>query len=409
MTWERKPLEEVADFCLGKMLDQDKNRGDLLPYLANVNVRWGEFDLDSLRQMRFELREIDRYGLKYGDIVMCEGGEPGRCAIWKDQVPGMMIQKALHRIRPHACLDYRFLFYSFLRKGRSDGLAGLFTGATIKHLPREKLAKVQIEIPPMATQQRIGDVLSAYDDLIENNRRRIALLEDAARMLYREWFVHFRFPGHEHIKRVDDLPEGWSMETLSDLCRVGDGIQTGPFGSQLHQADYSEFGVPVVMPKDLIGFRIECDSVARIPETLADKLGRHRMEVGDTVYGRRGDIGRRGFIARRQAGWFCGTGCLRIRPDPDRIEPRFLFETLGSPQTAGFISNQAKGSTMPNLSAGALKNVPILCPPANLQRLFAEALDPIVELVETLHDQNGNLTQARDLLLPRLMNGEIAV
>jgi type I restriction enzyme, S subunit len=91
-------------------------------------VRWGEFDLENLREMRFEHDEMDRYGLKYGDIVMCEGGEPGRCAIWKEPVPGMMIQKALHRIRPHDCLDHRFLFYSFLHKGKIGSFAPLFTG-----------------------------------------------------------------------------------------------------------------------------------------------------------------------------------------------------------------------------------------------------------------------------------------
>ena len=117
MKWETRKLEAVADFCLGKMLDQKKNRGELLPYLANVNVRWGEFDLDDLREMRFEQHEHERYGLKYGDIVMCEGGEPGRCAIWKDQFPGMMIQKALHRIRPREGLRPEFLFYFFLYKG----------------------------------------------------------------------------------------------------------------------------------------------------------------------------------------------------------------------------------------------------------------------------------------------------
>jgi type I restriction enzyme, S subunit len=108
--WVTKRLDAVADFCLGKMLDEKKNRGEFLLYLANINVRWGAFDLDNLRQMRFEPHEMDRYGLRYGDIVMCEGGEPGRCAIWKDQRSGMMIQKALHRIRPHGCLDHRFLF-----------------------------------------------------------------------------------------------------------------------------------------------------------------------------------------------------------------------------------------------------------------------------------------------------------
>jgi len=118
-TWKRKPLDAVADFCPGKMLDQKKNRGDLLPYLANVNVRWGEFDLKDIREMRFEHRELERFGLKYGDIVMCEGGEPGRCAVWKEQIPGMMFQKALHRIRPRECLNKEFLFYLPLHRGRT--------------------------------------------------------------------------------------------------------------------------------------------------------------------------------------------------------------------------------------------------------------------------------------------------
>ena len=208
MSWEKKPLEVVADFCLGKMLDQKKNKGELLPYLANVNVRWGSFDLDDLREMRFEHHELDRYGLKSGDIVMCEGGEPGRCALWKGQKPGMMIQKALHRIRPYNCLLSEFLFYYLLYIGRTGHLAPLFTGATIKHLPREKLAKVEVMVPPHGVQNRIASVLSAYDDLIENNRRRIQLLEQAARLLYKEWFVRLRFPGHEHVKVKDGVPEG---------------------------------------------------------------------------------------------------------------------------------------------------------------------------------------------------------
>lgn len=404
-----KPLAAVADFCLGKMLDEKKNRGELLPYLANVNVRWGEFEMERLREMRFEHNEMERYGLRHGDIVMCEGGEPGRCAVWKDQVPGMMIQKALHRIRPHDCLDSSFLYYCFLYLGRRGAFAQLFTGATIKHLPREKLAKVEIAFPGLGEQRRITGILSAYDDLIENNRRRMALLEDAARQLYREWFVRLRFPGHEHTRITNGLPEGWERKPLANLCVKESGVQTGPFGSQLHQSDYTSEGIPVVMPKDLIGFRITVESTARIPMDLADKLGRHRMRDGDTIYGRRGDIGRRAFIGKRQVGWICGTGCLRIRPETQAINPRFLFDTLGSPDTSGIIVNRAKGVTMPNLNATVLQSVPILVPARRLQDHYAEQIEPLAEMIELLDEQAQKLRAARDLLLPRLMNGEIAV
>ena len=103
-------LGDIADLSLGKMLDAVKNRGQPREYLSNIDVRWGSFDLDHLKQMRFEDCELEKFGLRLGDIVMCEGGEPGRCAIWKNERPGMMIQKALHRIRPHDSVCGEYLF-----------------------------------------------------------------------------------------------------------------------------------------------------------------------------------------------------------------------------------------------------------------------------------------------------------
>jgi len=164
--WEKKPLSEIADFRLGKMLDQKKNRGELKPYLANVNVRWGGFELSDLREMRFEPRELERFGLKSGDIVMCEGGEPGRCSLWRDEIPGMMIQKALHRIRPKKGIDYRYLYHNLFHKARHGHLATLFTGATIKHLPREKLALVEIEIPPASLMKLFVEQVSPIETQI---------------------------------------------------------------------------------------------------------------------------------------------------------------------------------------------------------------------------------------------------
>ncbi len=127
----------------------------------------------------------------------------------------------------------------------------------------------------------------------------MALLEEAARQLYREWFVRLRFPGHEHTRIANGVPEGWQSDKRF-ACRRWN--PHWPFGSQTSSTDYTEEGVPVVMPKDIISFRICVDDIARIPESLADSLARHRMQEGDVVYGRRGDIGRRGFIFSA-AGW----------------------------------------------------------------------------------------------------------
>ena len=139
MKWEKVRLGDVTDSCLGKMLDKEKNRGEYQLYLSNKDVRWGSFDLEHLDLMKFEEHEEERYGVRYGDLIVCEGGEPGRCAIWKDQIPNMKIQKALHRVRVHEGLDYRFLYYWFLWAGKRGELQQYFTGATIKHMPGDKL------------------------------------------------------------------------------------------------------------------------------------------------------------------------------------------------------------------------------------------------------------------------------
>ena len=200
------------------MLDKNKNKGTFQPYLANLNVRWGSFDLDNLSLMKFKPEEEERYGLQYGDLIVCEGGEPGRCAIWKNQIPNMKIQKALHRIRCHENVDYRFLFYWFLLAGKRGELKQYYTGATINHMPGDKLKTIEISLPPLVTQQKIASILSAYDDLIENNRKQIKLLEEAAQRLYKEWFVDLRFPGYENVAIVDGVPEGWITKTIGEIC-----------------------------------------------------------------------------------------------------------------------------------------------------------------------------------------------
>lgn len=159
MSWEKVKLGEVTESCLGKMLDQKKNKGSYKPYLANVNVRWGFFDLDNLQEMRFEDDEDEKYGIKYGDLIICEGGEPGRCAIWKEQIPNMKIQKALHRVRVHDIMDFRFVYYWFLLAGKQGALKQYYTGATIMHMPGQKLKEVLIDKPPLIVQQRIGAYL----------------------------------------------------------------------------------------------------------------------------------------------------------------------------------------------------------------------------------------------------------
>lgn len=398
MTWSVKPLSDVADFRLGKMLDEKKNRGEPLPYLANVNVRWGEFDLDGLREMRFEHDEMDQYGLRYGDIVMCEGGEPGRCALWKDQVPGMMIQKALHRIRPHKCLDSSFLYYSFLHLGRRGAFAPLFTGATIKHLPREKLAKVQIAFPSLEIQQRIADILSAYDDLIEHNRRRMALLEDAARQLYREWFVRLRFPGHEHTRTTNGVPEGWERKPVEVLTSyLSRGIAP-------HYDDDAE-GL-VINQKCIRGGRLDV-SAAR--NQSREYKPERQVQPGDVLVNSTGEgtLGRVAQVLAPIENCTVDTHVTIVRPAPG-IGIHYFGQALMEWEPR--LSTMGRGATnQTELSRGQIGEIEILVPPQMLVQQFEDFAAPAFRQVFVLMEQNKQLRAARDVLLPRLMSGEIAV
>ena len=397
-TWTQKTLGEVADLCLGKMLDEQKNKGDLLPYLANVNVRWGEFDFDGLREMRFLETERERYGLKYGDIVMCEGGEPGRCAIWKESVPGMMIQKALHRIRPNKEIDHRYLFYFFLHTGYQGAFAPLFTGATIKHLPKQSLEKLEVRYPQLSQQKLVADSLATYDDLIENNRRRMALLEDSARQLYREWFVRLRFPGHAHTPIVDGVPQGWERRTAFDSMQVLSG---GTPKTSI--SDYWDGETPFFTPKDAVD-GIWVSSCERSLTELGIKNCNSKLYPRETVFiTARGTVGK---LNMAQTPMAMSQSCYALVAK-DHLSQRFIYSAMKEGVEA--LRQQAVGAVFDAIVVDTFKRIHLIVPTATVLRMFDEAVEPVFAQVENLASQNQKLRQARDLLLPRLMNGELAV
>jgi type I restriction enzyme S subunit len=162
--WGSLPMGHLAaDQVLGKMLDRVKNTGTSRPYLGNINVRWGFFDLANLKEMRIEDSELERYGLLPGDLVVCEGGEPGRCSVWKSTGGLAIIQKALHRVRFTRSYNPRFAYYFMVFAAATHTLDRSFTGTTIKHLTGEGLAKIAFPICPRSEQDKI---VSALDEQI---------------------------------------------------------------------------------------------------------------------------------------------------------------------------------------------------------------------------------------------------
>ena len=416
MKWEKVKLGNVTDSCLGKMLDQNKNKGDYQPYLANVNVRWGEFDLEDLPLMKFEESEQERYELKYGDLVICEGGEPGRCAIWKGQIPNMKIQKALHRVRVHDCLDYRYLFYWFLLAGKTGELDQYFTGATIKHMPGQKLKEVVIDKPPLEIQHRIADILSAYDDLIENNQKQIELLEEAAQRLYKEWFVDLRFPGHENTEIVDGVPEGWTRNPIQDFISYEIG---GGWGEEL-QNEKSMIPAYVIRGTDIKGLiNGQLQSVPYRYHT-AGSLETRKLLDGDIVFEVSGGSKTEGvartvrIIDLMLKTWdnsvICASFCKRIKPIPSFSQ--YLYDSFRWMRLNGKTQEYDKKSASSIVNyrwKDFLAQEKILKPDEETISRYNNIAGTIYTKIIVCSCQIEQAKMKRDLLLPKLMSGEVEV
>ncbi len=187
----------------------------------------------------------------------------------------------------------------------------------------------------------------------------------------------------------------WKKVRLGDIASA---IQTGPFGSQLHQSDYSDIGVPVVMPKDIINGCIDESTIARVESHHVERLSRHKISEGDILYARRGDVGKCAYTVFAQQGWLCGTGCLRVTIDKEKAFPKFIFFQLQKRETIGWVEKHAIGATMLNLNTSILGDVPIELPPLSIQHRIATILSRYDSLIENYQKQIKLLEEAAQRL-----------
>ncbi len=191
---------------------------------------------------------------------------------------------------------------------------------------------------------------------------------------------------------VGPIPNGWKYTTLGAACADGGGdIQTGPFGSQLHAADYVPIGIPSIMPQNIGDNRINEKGIARITPEDANRLGRYLVREGDIVYSRRGDVERRALIRANEEGWLCGTGCLRVRFGKQGADPSYAAYYLGHPSVREWIVRHAHGATMPNLNTSILSACPFIVPPLPEQRAIAHILGTLDDKIELNRRRNETL------------------
>lgn len=198
-------------------------------------------------------------------------------------------------------------------------------------------------------------------------------------------------------------PEGWKRAHFGEIVDGEVGLQTGPFGSQLHASDYTLAGVPVIMPKDLKDGTIVEDTISRIPKQLVSKLNKYSVNVGDILLGRRGEIGRCGLVTEKERGWLCGTGCLRARIVPKMADPCFIIYALIWAPSVKWLTDNAVGQTMLNLNTIILSKLPILLPPLKEQRKIAAILSSIDDAIQTTQAVIDQLGVVKKALLADLL------
>lgn len=201
----------------------------------------------------------------------------------------------------------------------------------------------------------------------------------------------------------------WQATTLGQICVAqGGAIQTGPFGSQLHTSDYKEFGVPVVMPTNIGDGGIIEDGIARIDEVDVERLSQHKLRMSDIVFSRRGDVTKNALIRPHEVGWFCGTGCLKVRLGDETVATaKFISHCLRLPDIKDWLVRHAVGATMPNLNTGILERVPVIVPPDALLHAFNVLAQPLADRVIAGDLESDALAATRDTLLPKLISGEL--
>jgi len=278
-------------------------------------------------------------------------------------------------------------------------LSSFNNDAAVPGLNRNLAHKLKIPVPPLSVQTRIAEIFSAYDDAIENNNRRITLLEKAARELYREWFVRMRFPGHKRAKIVSGLPEGWEVKRLSEFCHVTDGTHDTP--------KRTGTGVPLVTGKCINNGFIDFDAAYLISE--ADHMAisrRSGLDSGDILISNIGTVGSTCIVEYNRD--FSVKNVIILKPRC-MIKTTYLYYLMTSSTMQDTLSAQTNGASQQFVGLTFMRRFKILIPSELILERFAEYILPILEKKQVLHTQSQNLAQQRDLLLPRLMSSKLEV
>jgi type I restriction enzyme S subunit len=396
MNLAAKRISQLGRVVTGKTPPTSRQEffGGEYPFVTPSDL---EYDHYTCRKTERTVTEEAKYLLPNqfvpADAVMftCIGATIGKCAI----APGeCLTNQQINSVIANEHTDPKFLYYLLCHN--VDIVKGLGGGAATPIVSKSKFEEVELLVPSFRDQQAISAILSAYDDLIENNCRRMTLLEEAARQLYREWFVRLRFPGHEHTRIINGVPEGWQNRRIKEIADVNRETLRGSFDGEIEYIDISSVSPGNINETTPYSFR-EAPSRAR-------RVVQHGDIIWSCVRPNRKSYA---VIWQPVPNLIASTGFAVI--SPRTVPTSFLIRATTTDSFVGYLENHARGAAYPAVVAGDFERAEVLVPRASLGRAFDEQAEPLLAQAHTLRLQNQKLRAARDLLLPRLMSGGIAV
>lgn len=332
-------------------------------------------------------------------LVTIAGANVGKCGFVRaEDLPANTNQAVgIVRVNRKRALP-RFVYYFFKQPSTYDFCQNLGGQAAQPNVNLTVLKSIAVPLPALGIQREIVDILSAYDDLIENNRRRMALLEDAARQLYREWFVRLRFPGYEHTRITNGVPDGWEKSTAYSAMEVLSGGTPKTIVS-----DYWDGDIPFYTPKDASDTAYALQTERTITELGLKNCNSRLYELNTVFISARGTVGKLNLASCPMA---MSQSCYALI-GKRHVSQFFLFCALK--EAIEHFKQHAGGAVFDAIVVDTFKLIPFMVPEEKKVRLFEEAVAPMFRQVANLMEQHEKLRIARDLLLPRLMSGEIAV
>lgn len=342
--------------------------------------------------------KLKRSQLKSGDILFSMAGVYlGKTAILRERdVPANTNQAvALIRVNPKKC-NREYIYYFLNLPAIVKSVNSMTAQAAQPNINLRQIGNIPIVLPPQEVQDRVVAVISPYDELIENNQRQIKLLEEAARRVYKEWFVDLRFPGHENTKITDGVPKGWRKYKFSDTTSI--------MGGGTPKTDVKEFyngNIPFYTPKDSDDSFFAFDTITHISQSGLDNCNSQLYPVNTIIITARGTVGKTTILAVPMA---MNQSCYALKCD-ELNSPYYLFFSLKNEVAA--LKTMSNGGVFNTIIVKTFDSICLIAPTQDVLNMFEASVSPIMEQIKTKARQNIILTEARDRLLPKLMSGEI--